>query len=107
MAVRPGDRRLFRFKKSINHDGVALSRRPAASARRDPAYHAGTAVHRNTLRIWKNDMTAIRDSLWINRTVTVSQPGPVRTSADLAFARPVDRDTRENRLLPREKRSHT
>lgn len=77
MRVGPGESCFLRLKKTVNHQRLTLRLRSCASPGRNALDHPGTRINCNAFRVRKNDMAAVRDSLWINGAVPVSQPRPI------------------------------
>jgi len=69
----PGERLLFRFKKTIDDDGAALSRSSPAQACSFAIHYVWSTVYSHTLRVLKDDLAAIGNFLWINCAVPVAQ----------------------------------
>src|SRR5438132_1514702 len=104
MTSLPGERRFFRFKKSIDDDRVALRHGVADSAGGLPTDYCRSAVDCEASRIRKKHATAKGNPFRIDRAMSGAQPRTIGTCAKLPFAWPVDRDPGEQRLLARESR---
>src|SRR5215212_6076113 len=104
MGFCPGARLLLRIEKTMDDDGVALSRSPPAGARGFAIDHSRSAVHGHTCGIRKDNFAAIRNFLWIDSAMPVAQPSAVpRGMLVRTFATPVNRDAREHRMLAGER----
>src|SRR6266481_7853332 len=94
MRFCPRERILLGVEKPIDDDGITLDRLPSTRPRSFAIDYSRSTVHRNTLRIRKDNFTAIGNFLWINGAVPFAQgctvPSCVVTRTP--FAVPVDRD---------------
>ena len=97
---------LLGFEKSIDHEGAALDGGSATDSRGGAIHDTGTSINSYTFGIGKNDMASVRNSLWIDRAVAVTQACTIETRAQLTFARPIDRNPREQRFLARKERGN-
>jgi hypothetical protein len=70
----PSKRLLSRIEKTINDDGVALSRTSPARSRSFAIHYVRSTVYGHTLRIMKDNFATIGNFLWINCAVSVAQP---------------------------------
>jgi hypothetical protein len=70
----PGERLLFRFEKTIDDDGAALSRGSPAQPCSFAIHYVWSTVYGHTLRVMKYNLAAIGNFLWINCAVPVAQP---------------------------------
>jgi len=66
MRLCPLKRFLFAAEKPINDNGITLGRLPSKRARGFAIDYIWSAVYGDTLRIGKDNLTAIGNSLWIN-----------------------------------------
>ena len=96
MPFCPGECLLFGIEKTIDDDGVALSRSSPARTRGFAIDHAGSAVYCHTRRIRKDNFAPIGNFLWINSAMLFAElcavPGRMLART---FATPVNRDARE------------
>ena len=69
----PCERLLFRIKKTINDNGIALSRILPGRARGFPIDHIRSTVDGHTDRIRKDNFAAVGNFLWVD-----SGPGSLR-----------------------------
>ena len=69
----PGERLLFRFEKTIDDDGAALSRSSPAQPCSFAIHYVWSTVYGDTLRIMKYNLAAIGNFLWIDCAVSVAQ----------------------------------
>jgi hypothetical protein len=96
MSIGPGQRCLFRFKETIDHNGVPLRGRSATGTSGGAIHHPGTAVHRQAFRIGENNVTAIGNPLRVDGDVAGPQTHAIEASAELTFAGPVHSNARED-----------
>ena len=73
MRLFPLKRFLFAAEKPINDNGITLGRLPSTRARGFAIDYIWSAVYGDTLRIGKDNLTAIGNSLWINGTMFFAQ----------------------------------
>jgi len=102
MRVRfcPGERPLFGIEKTIDDDGIALSRIPPARPRGFAIDDIRSAVYGHTRRIGKDNFAAIRNFLWIDSAMPFMQSCTTpRCMLARTFAMPVNRDAHEHRML--------
>src|SRR5262245_64714947 len=96
MRFCPSERLLFRIEKTINDDGIALSRISPARSRGFAIDHIRSAVDGHTCRIRKGNFAAVGNFLWIDSAMRFAQPFAVpRRMLARTFATPVVRDARE------------
>jgi len=96
MRFCPGERPLFGIEKTIDDDGIALSRIPPARPRGFAIDDIRSAVYSHTRRIGKDNFAAIRNFAWIDGAMPVAQPCAVpRCMLARTFPMPVNRDARE------------
>jgi len=69
MRFCPRARLLFAVEKPVDDDGLALGRLPPTRAGSFATDHIRSSVYGDTRRIGKDNFTAIRNSLWINRAM--------------------------------------
>src|SRR5205814_2456320 len=101
----PLKRGLFGFEESIDHDRAFLSSISPSYARRFATDDGGAAIHCDASGVGKHNMTAERNALWIDRAVSGAQTRTIRTGTELAFAGPVNSDSRKQRTFGRKNRS--
>ncbi|HYT24368.1 MAG TPA: hypothetical protein VEW05_29535 [Candidatus Polarisedimenticolia bacterium] len=73
MRLFPLKRFLFAAEKPINDNGITLGRLPSTRARGFAIDYIWSAVYGDTLRIGKDNLTAIGNSLWINCAMFFAQ----------------------------------
>ena len=89
----PGERLLFGVKKTIDDDGIALSRISSARARSFAIDHIWSTVYGHAWRIGKDNFTAIGNSLWIDGAMPFAQLCTVpRRVLARTFPMPVNRN---------------
>jgi len=101
----PGKRGLPGFEKAIDHHRISLGGSVRARAGRGAADNSRTTVDRDAGRVGKLDAATEGNSFWVNRNMTVAEPRTIGGRAELAFAGPVNRDSREQRTFRRKSRS--
>jgi hypothetical protein len=70
----PDERLLFRIEKTIDDNGVTLSRISPARSRGFTIHYVWSTFYGDTLRIMKHNLVAIGNFLWINCAMSVAQP---------------------------------
>ena len=101
MPARPSVRFSFRFKKSVDHDGLKLARSPSAETRCFATNDRRAGIDRGADGIGKNDFAAVRNSFRIDRAMSGAQTSP-GTGEFRAFIRPITGHASKDRLLARE-----
>ena len=96
MRFCPGERPLFGIEKTIDDDGIALSRVPPTRARSFAIDDIRPAVYGHTCGIGKDDFAAIRNFPWIHSAMPVAQACAVpRCVLARTFPMPVNGDACE------------
>jgi hypothetical protein len=89
------------LKEAIDHDGIALRGGVTSQPRRFAIDHGRTTVDRDTSGVREYYFAAKGNSLRIDRAMSIAQTRAIPRSAELAFASPVNRHTREDGLFAR------
>ena len=93
MRLCPLKRFLFAAEKPINDNGITLGRLPSTRARGFAIDYIWSAVYGDTLRIGKDNLTAIGNSLWIDGAMPFAQLCTVpRRVLARTFPMPVNRN---------------
>ena len=101
MRVRPCVRFSFRFKKSVDHNGLELACSPPAQTRGFAANDRRSGIDRGADCIGKNDFAAVGNSFWIDGTMPWAQASP-GTGEFGALTPPITGHAGKDRLLARE-----
>jgi len=105
MRALPLQCRFLALKKSIDDDRVLLGGGAAGAARSSPSHDSWAAIDCGADRVRKLNATTERNSFGIDRTVALAQPRAIRAGANLAFAGPINGDSRKQRAVRRKNRS--
>jgi hypothetical protein len=73
MRLCPRKRSLFAAEKPINDNGITLGHLPSIRERGFAIDYIWSSVYGDTLRIGKDNLTAIGNSLWINGAMFFAQ----------------------------------
>src|SRR5438067_2174882 len=103
MRVGPRDRLSLCLKKSVDYDGLELARSPSAQTSGFATNDRRSGIDRGAGAIREDNLTAVRNSLGIDRAMSGSQSS-AGTGVFSALTCPVTGDTRQDRLPARETR---
>jgi hypothetical protein len=70
MCVRPLHCLSLCFKKSVNNDGFELASSASALTSRLATHNGRSSVDRSAGGVWKNDLTAVGNFLWIDSAMS-------------------------------------
>ena len=101
MRTLPRECLLTILKEAIDHDGIALHGGVTSQSGRFAIDHGRTAVNRDTSGVREYYFAAIGNSLRIDRAMSIAQTRAIPRGAELTFASPVNRHTREDGLFAR------